>query len=259
MMRQFVLAIAFLSSVSFTAYADTQVVDKAESGQAVLFIGNSFSFYNNGVHNHLGNLLRVGGQWEPGKSRVKLKAISGGYLSQHLKGLPELLHKNQKPWHKVLLQGHSTEALGEKKVAFGQAIQETMAIVEAQEGQAFLVETWTYKEDHEMEKKLTNSYAELARKYGLKLIPVGTAFAVSAREYPEIDLYLPDIQGFADGKVLYQHDIKHPSLAGTYLYAATVYCTLFRQTLDGNAYNPGIPPEQLKILQSIASRVAGLS
>ena len=48
----------------------------ASAPESVLFVGNSFSYYNNGINNHYGALVAAGG----GEVRVRMSTISGGRL-----------------------------------------------------------------------------------------------------------------------------------------------------------------------------------
>jgi len=51
---------------------------------------------------------------------------------------------------------------------------------------------------------------------------------------------------------LYQPDKRHPTLAGSYLAAATSFATLTGKTPIGNSYDPGIDADTLAFLQSVA-------
>ena len=51
---------------------------------------------------------------------------------------------------------------------------------------------------------------------------------------------------------LYVPDERHPSLAGTYLAACTVYASLLRKSPVGNAYTAGLPADVAAYLQQVA-------
>jgi hypothetical protein len=55
---------------------------------------------------------------------------------------------------------------------------------------------------------------------------------------PELELYVPDK--------------RHPSLAGTYLAACTVYAALLGKSPVGNAYTAGLPADVARHLQQVA-------
>ncbi|MGA8391624.1 MAG: hypothetical protein WB775_05755, partial [Burkholderiaceae bacterium] len=68
--------------------------------------------------------------------------------------------------------------------------------------------------------------------------PAGLAFAKSVALKPNLDLYVADK--------------RHPSLAGTYLAACTVYASLFGKSPVGNAYTAGLPADVAAHLQQVA-------
>ena len=64
------------------------------------------------------------------------------------------------------------------------------------------------------------------------------AFAKSIARKPDLELYVTDK--------------RHPSLAGTYLAACTVYASLFGKSPVGNAYTAGLPADVAAHLQQVA-------
>ncbi len=70
------------------------------------------------------------------------------------------------------------------------------------------------------------------------VIPAGLAFARSTAVRPELNLYVADK--------------RHPSLAGTYLAAATTYATLFKRSPVGLSYTAGLDPAIARHLQTVA-------
>ena len=51
---------------------------------------------------------------------------------------------------------------------------------------------------------------------------------------------------------MYEKDKRHPSLAGTYLAACTVFATLYRKSPVGFGYTAGLSPEIVTLLQTAA-------
>ena len=86
---------------------------------------------------------------------------------------------------------------------------------------------------------LADAYTAAGNENGVLVIPVGLAFARSIAIKPEIELYAPDK--------------RHPSVAGTYLSAATTYATLFNQSPVGLKYSAGLSPEVALHLQQVAN------
>jgi hypothetical protein len=70
------------------------------------------------------------------------------------------------------------------------------------------------------------------------VIPAGLAFARAHRQRPEL--------------VLHASDRRHPSLAGTYLAACTVYAALFKKSPEGLKYTAGLDAGTATFLQTVA-------
>ncbi|HTE97141.1 MAG TPA: hypothetical protein VK621_00645, partial [Bradyrhizobium sp.] len=70
------------------------------------------------------------------------------------------------------------------------------------------------------------------------VIPAGLAFARAVGKQPELNLYAPDK--------------RHPSLAGTYLAACTVFAVLTGRSPVGNSYLAGIDAPTAQFLQTVA-------
>ena len=86
---------------------------------------------------------------------------------------------------------------------------------------------------------LADAYTQAGNDNGVLVIPVGLAFAKSIASNPDLNLYVADQ--------------RHPSVAGTYLAAATTYTTLFNQSPVGLKYNAGLNPQVASYLQKIAN------
>ena len=89
-----------------------------------------------------------------------------------------------------------------------------------------------------MTEERAEAYTQAANANGAYVIPAGLAFARSLRKRPELNLYAPDK--------------RHPSLAGTYLAACTVYASLFRKSPVGLKYLAGLDEATATHLQSVA-------
>lgn len=258
-------ACALHSYASVNAYAlastPTLVQPKLaplEPVKKALFIGNSFSFYNNGVHNHLGSLVRASGEWSAAKNRYRLSTLSGGHIYEHLDDLDFLLAKPEGTWEAVVLQGHSEEPVDAKKQArFVKALSQAVKKVKDKDLQAILLMTWGYKGQPDMGIELANAYTSIANELDVLVLPVGLAFAAAERELPNIDLFVPDVLGVKkdqNGKasLRYRKDVKHPSEAGTYLMACVIYASFYQKSPEGNIFTAGLEPSVALELQKLS-------
>jgi len=230
--------VALFASLLFTgcAVADSPPEDLA-GPHKVLFVGNSFTYYNNSLHNHYRALLRRVAPNREG--RAGITTISGARLPEHAGGLPSILMA--KDWDVVVLQGHSRGPIeGPTAEPFREAARDFAVQIRKVGAEPVFFMTWAYAGKPEMTKKLAEAYNSIAEELGTVAVPVGLAFATATRERPDIDLLT------ADGR--------HPSLAGTYLAACTFFAALHGVSPVGNDYVGALDPEVSTYLQQVAWR-----
>ncbi|HET6565840.1 MAG TPA: amidohydrolase family protein, partial [Xanthomonadales bacterium] len=203
----------------------------------VLLVGNSFSFYNNGLHTHLRKLLSSSNL--PGKEKFaqKMMTISGARLEDHRAGLESIL-MSFKP-DTVVLQGHSMEPIEPGEAAgFQNAVKEFAAIIREHGASPVLLMTWAYTGKPEMTEALANAYESAGVENNIAVLPAGRAFARAELEIPSLRLRVDDL--------------KHPTLEGSYLAATVLYSGLYRQSPEDLSYTAGLPAELAMRLRAIA-------
>lgn len=219
----------------------------------VLFVGNSFSFFNNGLHSHTANLVKASGEWQAGKNRYRLLTLSGAKLSEHRDILKGYLSSTENVWDIVVLQGHSAEPLEpEEKTGFRKSAGDLVAEVRASGAKPLLFMTWAYGNQAEMIGGLSKAYRGLGASLDAPVVPVGEAFDKARTVMPDVDLYVDDVRGVKDGHIVYRKARKHPSRSGTYLAACVFYAVLTGNSPVGNIYRAGLPEETAFKLQQIA-------
>jgi len=223
----------------------------------VLFVGNSFSFYNNGIHNHLGSMIRSTGEWKRQQNRLRLSTLSGGHVKEHDTDLEFVLNDSAQNWHAIVLQGHSNEPISSKKnKAFVLATANSVRQIKAKGVQPILFMTWGYKNQPSMGVDLANVYTKLANKLEVLVVPVGLAFAKAEKELSNVELFVPDVLGAdSDGQLTYRKDWKHPSEAGTYLAACVFYATLHQRSPEGVIFTGNLHKETALALQKLSWHV----
>ncbi len=228
-------------------------VPLASSPQVALLVGNSYSFYNCGVHTYLRGMMRAGKPVE--KMRTRLLTISSGALSFHDMSFYLQPHEQDpyadvkdgkltKPmFDVVLLQGHSAAATSAKRLPYFEKYAVAHAETIRQAGSTpLLVMTWPKQDKPEEIKKLADNTITVANKAKMMVVPVGLAFSEVRKTKPELVMYMPDKS--------------HPSAAGSYLYGAVLYSVLFHRTpadIDylGECEKP-LDPQTAKFLREIA-------
>jgi hypothetical protein len=88
--------------------------------------------------------------------------------------------------------------------------------------------TWSRRHAPEAQARLTHAFMTLGRELGAPVAPIGLAWQAVREQHPDIALYV--------------EDGSHPSPAGTYLAACTLYATLFGRSPEGLAFTArGVP------------------
>lgn len=210
----------------------------AEQAKNVLFIGNSFTYYNNGLHNHFNRFVRKADIVSEQSPTVRIMTISGARLSEHAPGLVPMLERTE--WDIVVLQGHSYETITKKSRAhFRRAVRAFHRQIRDSGAKTALFMTWAYEDRPEMTSVIAESYLDIGKSLEALVVPVGLAFE-SAREVS------PDIE-------LVTADKKHPRLAGTYLAAAVFFASLYEVSPVELEYVPrGLSEDAARDLREIA-------
>lgn len=205
----------------------------------VLFVGNSFTYYNNSLHNHYRNLVAASGYSSEQPPRVRIMTISGGHLPEHASGLRQLLESES--WDVVVLQGHSRGPISEATAGpFQNAARDFASMIRRHSAEPVFFMTWAYTGKPEMTAQLNDAYTQIGTELDARVVPVGLAFAIASTQRPTLSLRV------ADGR--------HPSLAGTYLAACTFYSVLYGKSAKGLKYSAGLDQQDAAYLQSVAWR-----
>src|SRR5262249_1470085 len=231
--------------VAATSPAAAQTKPKiVETGIArpssVIFIGNSFFYYNNSLHNHFARLIRAadagyrlratsvtisgsGAGWHDVESYFRPNAI-GAYSFDddnnvvfnkidRLFDLAIMMDCSQCPIH---------PQLGSAFFEYAKKHSET---VRRHGAVPVLFMSWAYADRPEMTAQLADAYTRAGNDDDALVVPVGLAFARSAQRNPGLNLYAADK--------------RHPSMAGTYLAACTLYAALLKKSPVGLNYTAG--------------------
>ena len=177
----------------------------------ILFLGNSFTFFND-LPQMVADLLGA----EVGRS-----LRGGAYLSQHLDPADELYaltHRllTEEKWDYVVLQDQSRGPIT-NPVEFQQAIAGLCPLIRAAGAKPVLYETWAYEEGSDtlastgmtfeaMQQALMDGYLAAAQANNALIAPVGQAFNAARHAAPLYD----------------ENDHYHPSAIGSRLAAETI-------------------------------------
>ena len=231
------------------APAPTVKALKIEKPQRLLFVGNSYLYYGDSLHNHVRRMVIAAGLYKKKKLKYKSATISGSALFDH--NIDSYLEPGKlrvkKPFQVVILQGGSAVGWSKKRPPkFKETVAEFAKKIKAAGGETALYMTHAYVKPHKrvdpnMTRTLEKLYVEAGNASGALVIPVGLAFEEAYKQRPDMKLHKP-------------FDGSHPSLIGTYLAAAVVYASLYGQSPVGNPYDyfGKIDKETLTFLQKVA-------
>ena len=232
---------------------------KSEKISSLMLVGNSFFYYNNSLHNHLGDLIKN----DPNVTSMKRRSITingsdlpwhdiESYLSNEHIGSFRIDTKNNNKYvpssntkiDAVIFMGCSLCPIHpDTKDTFQVYVQKYSEIIRDKNAEPMLFMSWPYKNKPEMINSLRNVFINTANKNNLLLIPAGEAFYRFNLSYTEIDLYTKDL--------------RHPSKEGTYLAAAVVFTSLYGKATAGNPGIMNLDPEvALKIQMSVDKTVS---
>jgi hypothetical protein len=190
----------------------------------VLFIGNSYTYFNN-LPELFTNLARAGNQRvvEP-----RMIAPGGWRLKDHWeKGeARKVLHESK--WDVVVLQEQSTLGVnyyvdGMVRIAGDQVFrpyaEKWISEIQSAGSIPMLYLTWARKATPKDQAALSYAYVRAGKDFGAQVAPVGTAWEEIRKKRPSLELY------YRDGS--------HPSPAGSYLAACALYAAIFHRSPVG--------------------------
>ena len=229
-MKKFLLAFllgGILSTTNVQALENTinpKVTDLGISNPKTgLIVGNSYSFYNCGVHSYLREFTRE--SQKPWKARIL--TMSSARLSYH--NVRDYLTPNKEmdPYAKskpmfdvVILQPESMEPISEKgKSNFQKYVKEHVKTIRQAGAIPILISTWARQNRPQDTRALADATIAVANETNALVIPVGLAFAESLKQRPDL--------------LMHQSDKSHPTAAGSYLYGAMLYSVLFQKSPEG--------------------------
>jgi hypothetical protein len=245
-----IVAIALAPAALAAAPGPLVKAPQVDSPTHVLFVGNSYFYYGDSLHNHVQRLVVAADPRMEGKLSYKSATIGGSVLAHH--NIEHLTKPGQigvkEPFQLVILQGGSGEPLSEaRRAQFREKAVEFNKVIGERGGKTALYLNHVYVKPHKEAKPenmgLTEDlYVTVGNEIGALVIPVGLAFEEAYRRRPGMKLH-KDFDG------------SHPELIGTYLAACTVYASVYGKSPVGNTYDyfGKIDRETATFLQQVAA------
>ena len=220
----------------------------------VLFVGNSYTYYNN-LPQLISNIALSFGDTVNTESSTP----GGASFFGHVNNATTLAKINQQPWDYVVLQDQSQKpSLSPTYVAtnvypYATQLVDAIQLNNSCTEPVFYM-TWGRKNGDAsncaayppvctylgMQQRLRESYLEMGTTNSATVSPVGMAW----KNYMELD-------SITD---LYNADESHPSIYGSYLAACTFYATIFKKSPIGSTFIPSqIDPNTGYLMQEVAA------
>jgi hypothetical protein len=232
MFRSLLFALTFCYATStFAAKAEEQPI-------RILFIGNSYTYYND-MPLLLEDLAAESGVARP----VETETIAYGRatLKDHWsKGQAQAAIAG-KHWDYVVLQEHSQLPLRDLPRT-RQYVRLFNDKIKASGARTILYLTWARAFAPSTQASLDEAYENIARDIRAAVAPVGPAWQIARREWRGIRLY--------------ESDASHPTLAGSYLAAYVLHVSLFGQLPDESSVPDGLTTTEHKVLLKAAAKAS---
>jgi hypothetical protein len=231
--RDFVALLALFAAAPLRAQARTL---------RVLFIGNSYTYYND-LPVTVGSLAASlpGPRIEP-----TMIATGGMTLQWHFAAGKATAAIDEGGWDVVILQEQSNlgggTVNGESRLSpptiFHESVRKFVPRIRAAGATPLLMMTWARRDRPQEQAPLTDAYRRIGEELNVPVAPVGLAWAAARSRWPYLDLFV--------------EDGSHPNPGGSYLAACVLYVALTGRDPRGGATAPDVAPELAARLQSVA-------
>jgi hypothetical protein len=230
-LNRLILALLFTLSVlpCLATQARQKTKEKINNQQSsklrVLFIGNSYTYFNN-LPQMLAGL--AASAKPPRSMETEMVTVGGATLkSLWASGKPQkaLIHGK---WDYVVLQEQSTLGMGQVVNGIPQIndpknFHESARMIDAEVkklgAKPIFYMTWARKDSPEKQPLLTDAYLRIGKELNDTVAPVGQAWQAALKARPDFALHVADKS--------------HPNPAGSYLAACVFYATLYGQSPEG--------------------------
>jgi Domain of unknown function (DUF4886) len=227
------------------ADGDLALAKSDRPGLRVLFVGNSFTYYNE-MPAMVGELAAEDHGAGPLYSVEYTAPNWSLHEASDTEGLDNLIDEVQ--WDVVVLQDVSyhlanpPEWWSRETLPYAAALRREIA---SNGGETMFFMTWGYEHGaysddsyDSMQARLAQGYESLAGALSSEVVPVGLAWASALSDRPGLDLW--------------KRDGRHPNRAGSYLAACVFYRELTGRDPLNSDFTGGLEKADARFLQTIA-------
>jgi hypothetical protein len=246
---QSLLIVTWLSVAGAYAASPTVKQPQVDTPKRVLFVGNSYLYYNDSMHNHVRRLALAADPAAAKAFQYKSATIGGAPLTHH--DMDHLTTPGnlgiKEPFELVIMHGNSTDALADaRRAEFREKAIEFNKLIADRGGRVALYMTPAHippskSASPDMLRKTEDMYVSVGNEINALVIPSGLAFEEAYRQRPDIKLHQ-------------DYDGSHPTMLGTYLAACTIYASVYGKSPVGNSYDyyGKVSKEDAAFLQKVA-------
>ena len=196
-----------------------------EPPDQILFIGDSFTFWNVGIDSHM---IGLAASASPPLTIETSSVTRGGFqFVEHWNtaGNPARKAIQKGNWDVVVLQEDPSEPDYDEQT-FYEYTRKYDDEIEKIGAQTVLYMPWEWKRNNTQTttEDIAQAYNNIGAELGVKVAPAGLAWQRALQERPDLNLY--------------DEDLIHPSIHGTYLTICVLYATIFGQSPIGLSYLP---------------------
>ena len=226
----------------------------SQQTKEVLFVGNSYTFYND-----LPNMVKQIALSFGDTLNYDQNTPGGATLQMHSTNTQTLSKISQQQWDNIIIQCQSQEPSFSPSQVSNDVFPYAQILIDSIESNNICTKpiffmTWGRKYGDQqncqfyppictyagMQKRLRESYLDMTFNHNATCSPVGMSWKESIVQDSALNLYSPDNS--------------HPNIYGSYLAACTFYATIFKKSPIGSTYMPiGISHATSVSLQTIAS------
>jgi hypothetical protein len=225
---------------------------KVTEVKSMLWVGNSFFYYNNSMHGHVTQMLNAAGQkgHRSSSATISGSGINWHDVAAHFKpnavGSYSFVGDNEvrfntfeRPFDATMMMDCSQCPIHPKlQPIFYEFAKKHSDTVRKFGSEPILFMSWAYADKPDMTEPLAAEYIKAGKLNNALVVPAGYSFANSIAKRPELSLLVADK--------------RHPNMAGTYLAASTVLASVYKINPIGNKYTAGLPADVVKHLQTVA-------
>jgi hypothetical protein len=217
----------------------------------VLFIGNSYTHYNNmpKIFEHLAK--------SKGKNvYADSIAVSNSTLKLHTERASTYKKLRSRKWDVVFIQGFSRELAQDSATIATETIPYARMLIDSLQkyspcSNIFFYMTWGYAEGYsveetnntyeKMQENVKRGYFQMSRAFNFPIAPVGMVWQQVREQHPEINLYVTDKE--------------HPNPSGSFVAACTFYASIFKESPVGGTAPERVSSAVISPIEHIAEKV----